>query len=110
MPGGEQIDGRRVLSFDGSDLQRCHEPCHGHPEVVTHQQERLEPGTVALAQGGDEHGVLLLRTADEPLLELVDDQQHLLAGGQNAAAPDGREQVHKTRTRLKFRARTEQGS
>ena len=40
---------------------------------------------VALPQGGDQFGVLLAPPGEEPLLELVEDQQHLLARAERSA-------------------------
>ena len=42
---------------------------------------------IAVPQGGDQFGVLLTPPGMEPLLELVQDQQHLLTGAQDASLP-----------------------
>ena len=49
------------------------------PEVVADQDEALHVLAVALPQGLDQLGVLLRPLGVQPLLELVEHQQHLLA-------------------------------
>ena len=63
---------------DQVDLQVAHEPAGGQPEVVAHHDDRLDVLAVALPQGGDQLRVLLAAPGVEPLLELVEDEQHLL--------------------------------
>ena len=58
------------------------EPGDGHPEVVPHQHQGLHAATVALAQCLHQFGVLFLPFGVEPLLELVQDEQHLLPSWQ----------------------------
>ena len=74
----EEIDDGDVLIGDQIDLQVAHEPGRGHPEVVAHQDDRLDVLAVALPQGGDQLRVLLAPPGEQPLLELVEDQQDLL--------------------------------
>ena len=75
----EEIDQRRVLAFDESDLQLPHEPGHRHPEIVPHHDDALHPPAVALPQGLHQFRVLFFLLGVQPLLELVEDDQHLLA-------------------------------
>ena len=49
----------------------------------------MNPATVALTQGLHQLGVLLFFPGVEPLLELVEDDQHLPAHGSSLAAPQG---------------------
>ena len=53
-----------------------------------HHHDRLEMLAIALPQGSDQLRILLAALRMEPLLELVQDQQHLLAGSQHASLPD----------------------
>ena len=78
----EEIDGSDVLPFEQSDLQVPHEPAGGHPEIIPHHHDRLHMLAVALPQGGDQFRVLLTPLGMEPLLELIQDQQHLPPGRQ----------------------------
>ena len=82
--GSKRSTSGDVLALDQVDLQVAHEPAGGQPEVVPHQDDRLDVLAVALPQGGDQLGVLLAPPGVQPLLELVEDEQHLLA---RAAAP-----------------------
>ena len=50
-----------------------------HPEVVAHHDDALHPLAVALPQGFDQFRVFIDRLGMQPLLELVEDDQHLLA-------------------------------
>ena len=57
-----------------------------HPEIIPHHDDALHPAAVALPQGLHQFGVLFFLLGVQPLLELVEDDQHLLADG-NALAP-----------------------
>ena len=59
----------------------------------------LDVLAVALPQGGDQFRVLLAPLGVEPLLELVEDQQHLLARREHATSPHGRERIDQTQSR-----------
>ena len=48
-----------------------------HPEIIPHHHDRLDMLAVALPKGGDQFRVLLTPLGMQPLLELVQDQQHL---------------------------------
>ena len=60
-------------------MQVAHEAAHGQPEVVAHQDHRLDPLPVALPERLGEFGVLPSLGGVKPLLELVEDDEHLLA-------------------------------
>ena len=80
-----------------SDLQVPHEPGRGHPEVVADHHDRLDVLAVALPQGGDQLGVRLAPPGEQPLLELVEDQQHLLPGRQDPAPPQRGQRLDQVR-------------
>ncbi len=79
MPQVEEIDCRRVLAFEEGDLQFPQKARRGHPEIVAHHHDALDAPAVTLAQRLDQLGVFFCPLAVEPLLELVQDDQHLLA-------------------------------
>ncbi len=82
----EKINEGRVLALEQLNFQVRHEPADREPEIVPDQDERLQMLAVALTQGGGQLGVFLGPPGMEPLLELVEDQEHLLAARQDAAA------------------------
>ena len=67
-----------------SDLQVPHEPAGGQPEIIPHHHDRLDMLAIAVPKCGDQFRVLLTSLGMEPLLELVQDQQHLLFRRQDA--------------------------
>ena len=75
----EKIDSLKVFLRHQFDFQVVHETGRGHPKVVAHQQQGLNMGAIALAEGLSQlpvvHAVFLV----EPLLELVDDQDQFFA-------------------------------
>ena len=82
-----------------ADLQVAHEPGRGQPEVIPDQHDRLDVLAVALPQGGDQLGVLLAPPGEEPLLELVEDQQHLLARAERPTPPQRGQGLDQAQTR-----------
>ena len=80
-----------VPAFEQPNLQISQKPADGEPEVVAHHDDALHPPAVALPQGLHKFRVLLLLLGVQPLLELVEDDQHFLAGW-NALAPAQRRQ------------------
>src|SRR5262249_12387296 len=82
----EEINGCRVFSFDEVDLQSPHEPGRRHPEIIPHQHDRLDMLAIAVPQGGDKFRVLVTSAGVQPLLELVQDQQHLTLRWQDATS------------------------
>ena len=91
----EEINGSGVLPWSKLDFQIRHEPGRRHPEIVPHHHDRLKMLAIALPQGGDQFRVLLTSLGMEPLLELIQDQQHFLPGTQHsslAAASPGIDQ------------------
>ena len=75
----EEIDRRRVLAFKKSNLQLPHEAGRRHPEVIAHHDDALYPAAIALPQGLHQVRVFFFLLGVQPLLELVEDDQHLLA-------------------------------
>src|SRR5207302_1497190 len=78
---------------DQLDLEVFEEPGRRHPEVVPQEAEGLKVLAVALPQRRDQLGSRLIATSEEPLLELVQDQQQLVARRKKMAAPEGRERL-----------------
>ena len=62
-----------------SDLQVSHEPAGGKPEIVPHHHDRLNMLAVAVTKSGDQFGVFLAPLGVQPLLKLIQNQQHLYA-------------------------------
>ena len=84
----EEVHGGRVPAVHQADLQAAEEPRQVHPEVVADQKQGLDPLAVALPQG-----VLQLATAagplpEQPLLELVQHDQHLLRARRAPLLPE----------------------
>ena len=84
MAGIEEIDEGVFSPSSKSDLQVPHEPAGGQPEIIPHQHNRLNMLAIAVPKSGDQFGVLLASLRMEPLLELVQDQQHLSLRRQDA--------------------------
>ena len=99
----EEIHGRRVLSFEEADLQVPHEPGRRHPEIIPHHHDGLEMFAIALTKGGDQLGVLLTSLGMEPLLELVQDQQHLALRWQDLTFSQFRQRMNQPRSSGQFR-------
>jgi hypothetical protein len=87
MTGIEQIHQGAVFAFNQADFQFTHEPAGGEPEIIAQEHHSLNPRTVALAESGHQFRVPLIALGMEPLLELIQDQQHLAPGRQHAPLP-----------------------
>ena len=99
----EEINGCRVLPFDKADLQVPHEPGRRHPEIIPHQHDRLNMLAIAVPKGGDQFGVLLTPPGMEPLLELVQDQQHLPLRWQDATPSQVCQRIDQPQSSGQFR-------
>ena len=85
----EEIDDGEVVALRRIDPELPHEPEQGHPEVVPHHHERLDPPAVAMTavpaassvSSSDAPGM-------EPLLELVDDEQNLVSSRDSPPCTD----------------------
>ena len=95
----EQIDEGDIRVRFQVDLQVAHEPAGGQPEIIPDQHDRLEVLAVALPQGGDQLGVLLALPGEEPLLELVQHQEHLLARAERPPPPQRGQGLDQAQTR-----------
>ena len=85
MPPVEEIHQGRVVALEQLHFQIREKTAHCEPEIVAHQDDRLQMLAVALAQGGDQLGILIAAAGVQPLLELVDHEQQLAAGAEHAA-------------------------
>ena len=99
----EEIDGGRVLAFEQADLQVPHEPGRRHPEIIPHHHDRLNMLAIALTKGGDQFRVLLTPPGKEPLLELIQDQQHLALGWQDATPSQFCQRINQPQFSRQFR-------
>ena len=104
----EEINGCRVLPFEKADLQIPHEPGRRHPEIVSHQHDRLNMLAIAMTKSGNQFAVLLASLRMEPLLELVQDKQHLPLRWQDATPSQVCERIDQTRSSGQFRTRLTQ--
>ena len=84
MAGIKEIDQGDVLIRYEIDLQVPHEPAGGEPEIVPHHHNGLDMLAIAVPKSGDQFRVLLASLRMEPLLELIQDQQHLALRRQDA--------------------------
>ena len=80
MAGIEEIHQGAVLPFEQSDLQVPHESAGSEPEIIPHQHNRLNMLAIAVPKRGDQFCVLFTPPGEQPLLELVEDQQHFTPG------------------------------
>ena len=99
----EEINGRRVLPFDEADLQVPHEPGRRHPEIIPHHHDGLDMLAIAVTKGGDQFRVLLTPPRKQPLLELIQDQQHLALGWQDATLSQVRQRLDQPQFSRQFR-------
>ena len=83
----KQIDQSTVLTFNKPNFQFPQEPTHRHPEVIPHHHDALHSATVALPQGLHQIGVFFFLLGVQPLLELVENDQHFLADRDALASP-----------------------
>ena len=104
----EEINGCRVFAFEQANLQIPHEPGRRHPEIIPHQHNRLNMLAIAMTQGGDQFGVLLTPLGMEPLLELIQDQQHLPLGWQDATPSQVCQRIDQPQSSGQFRTRLSQ--
>ena len=95
----EEIDERDIRVRFQVDLQVAHEPAGGQPEIVADQDERLDVLAVAMPQRGNQIRVGLAPPGEQPLLELVEDQQHLLTRAQHPPPPQRCQSIDQARRR-----------
>ena len=73
----EQIDGGEIPALQKFNFQIGEKPSHHHPEIIADHHDGLHSPTVALTKSLDQLRVVLVPPGVEPLLELVEDNQHL---------------------------------
>ena len=101
--GSKRSTSGDVLALEQSDLQVPHEPAGRQPEIIPHHHDRLDMLAIALTKGGDQFRVLLTSLGMEPLLELIQDQQHLALGWQDAAPPQACQRIDQPQSSRQFR-------
>ena len=94
----------RNSAFEQSDFQLSHEPSRRHPEIIPHHDDALDPAAIALPQGLHQVRVFFFLPGMEPLLELVQDDQHLLANRNALASPQCRQRCFEAQ--VVFQCRT----
>ena len=73
---GSNRSTRAMFAFGSrSNFKVAHEPAGGEPEIVADHHDGLEMLAVAMPQGGDQLGVGLGPVDEQPLLELVENEQ-----------------------------------
>ena len=89
----EQVDHRDVFPFHNRHIQFFQETADGDPEIVADHHDCLNCGPIALQQGLRERsfGIILLR--EQPLLELVENQQQFAATRNQSPPPDAAQDV-----------------
>jgi len=83
----EKVYQRAVLSFDQANLQLLQETADREPKVIPNREEALNVLSVALPNRVDEHAIALVRLGMEPLLKLVEDDEHFAALVKPLATP-----------------------
>ena len=89
----EEVDRRRVFPLDQPDFELAHEAGRRHPELIAYRDDRLHTLAVALPHRGDQIVIISRTATEEPLLELIQDQQNFLARTQHPASAQGRDAV-----------------
>jgi hypothetical protein len=74
------------LSLHEMNLQSVHKPADGEPEIIPYHDYCLQPPAIAQSQVLHEFAVLLVFLSVQPLLELVQHQQHILTQFQVTAS------------------------
>ena len=77
----EPADTRAVLAVREVHVEIAQERRDRHPEIIPHDDDRLDSRAVALSEGLDQFRSLQCRVRVQPLLELIENQQQLVAGG-----------------------------
>jgi len=99
----KKIDESDVLIRDEIDFQVPHEPTGGEPEIIPHQHNGLDMLAIAVPKSGDQLRVLAAALRMEPLLELVEDEQHFALRWQDATPPQACQRINQPRSSGQFR-------
>ena len=75
----KEIDQRLSSGLKKPNFRVPQKSADGQPEIVSHHDDALDPAPVALPQGLHQFGVLVVSFGMQPLLELVQNDHHLLA-------------------------------
>ena len=89
----EQIDQSDIVPLLKSYFQFPEETADPDPKVVPHHHDALHSSAIALPQRRHQADVLFLFPGVQPLLKLVDDDQHLLAIRDARPPPQCRQRV-----------------
>src|ERR1700733_9016345 len=101
----KEIDESDVLIRDEIDLQVPHEATDGEPEIIPHQHHRLSMLAIAVPKSGDQLGVFLGSLGMQPLLELIQDEQHLTARNRAATLSQACQRIDQPEFWGEFRTR-----
>ena len=104
MADGKQINGRHIIAGHKVNFQFHAESSCRHPEVIPHHDDALHSITVTLPQGLYQFGVLFLLRGVQPLLKLVEDNQHFLGYSDSLPSPQGRQRLWDVEVCWKCRA------
>jgi hypothetical protein len=99
----KKIDESDVLIRDEIDFQVPHEPTGREPEIIPHQHNGLDMLAIAVPKSGDQLRVLAAALRMEPLLELVEDEQHLALRCRDATPPQACQRINQLRSSGQFR-------
>ena len=100
----KQIGQGNVVTFEKSNFQFSQEPTHRHPEVIPHHHDALHLASVTLPQGLHQIAVLFFFLGVQPLLELVEHDQHLFAHRDALPSPECRQRLFQAQ--IVFEGRT----
>ena len=73
----EQVGSPPVVVLNQGNVEPAEQPVGGYPKVIPHQQQRLQPSSIAVTQGSHQVNTGRDRVGIQPLLELVQHQHRL---------------------------------
>ena len=77
----EQINRGEILALNNGNVYGPHETGSRHTKIISHHDDALDSASIAMPQRLHQFRILLVSLRMEPLLELVQHQQYLLARG-----------------------------
>ena len=92
----KQISQRTVVTFNETNFQFSEETTDSQPKIIPNHHDALHSSSVTLPEGLHQFGVLFFLLRVQPLLELIEDDQHLLADRNALASPQCRQRVFQT--------------